>query len=190
MELDVKAVIPSASGWKTRDGETYVTNWSTSILLHQDIWMLLKDEPKVYFAAPLEGGYTLYMNQDVDSGYSNFYLDDPTNHRGFGGREFELDMYDGETVTLKGPWSSNSGVVNRAIRKGLFLRDPQFEYVQEVTFYSHHWRSVGLAASLSIIQLGLLVKEYLGHQWHLAWVDDYVKLHAPESGSCKGTRIT
>ncbi len=194
MELDVKAVVPSASGWRTLDEVTTVTDWNLNILLNQDIWEVAGEEPKTYFPAPLEGGETLYLSQDIDSGYSSFYLDNPKNHHGFGGREIELDLYNGDTVVLKGPWSSNSGVVNEAIRQDIFVDDPQFQTVKEVTFYSHDWRSVGLAASLSVSHLRLLVNMFLGSGWHLAWgmlgvSIWYAEVHAPEPGSCPERRI-
>ncbi len=190
MELDVKAVIPGASGWESSGGKTHVTNWNLSILLHQDIWEMLKEEPKAYFKAPLSPDNILYMSQDIDSGYSSFYADDPNNH-GFGGREIELDMFDGSTVTLKGPWSSNSGIVNRCIAEDGFEDEPGFDYVKEVSFYSHDWRSVGVAAAMSVKNLRMLVSMFLGPQWHLAWdARNYVELHAPEPDRCKGRRIT
>jgi len=198
MELDVKAVMPAASGWKYHGDKTYVTDWNVNILLWKDIWETVRrDGSSAYYKAPLKGG-TLYLDQDVDSGYSTFYLSNPENHHGFGGREIELDMHNGDTVVLKGPWSSNSGVVNEAIFEEAFepigAEAPCFEYVKEVTFYSNDWRSVGLAANLAVPNLTLLVQEYLGTQWHLAWgaLGDsgrYVRLHAPEPTSCPGSRI-
>ena len=191
MELNVKAVSPSASGWQN----DHVTNWRTSILLYDDIWEAVGNEDAAYYATEPypDGGYTLYMTQDIDSGYSNFWLDNPDNHNGIGGREIHLKMHDGSTTTLIGPWSSNSGVVNLAIRNGKFLDDPQFDYVQEATFYSNNWRSVGMASALALGHLNLAVKEFLGQQWHLSWGEldgsPYIELHAPEPDRCKGERI-
>ena len=197
MELDVKAGVPSASGWQTSPvkGMTYVTNWRTSILLYDDIWEAIGNEDAAYYRTYPQGetGWRMYMTQDIDSGYSNFWVDNPENHDGIGGREIKLEMHDGSTTTLVGPWSSNSGAVNQAIRDVIWKDDPQFDYVQEATFYSNDWRSVGMASAIALRPLNLLVKEFLGQQWHLAWGqlggNPYIELHPPEPDRCKGERI-
>jgi len=33
---------------------------------------------------------------------------------GFNGRHYEIETVDGEQVTLKGPWSSRAGIMNKA----------------------------------------------------------------------------
>lgn len=191
MELEVKALSPSASGWQ---GDA-VTNWNPAILLHNDVWETTKlDRTAAYYRAPVGEDSTLYMSQDVDSGYSTFWLDNPQNRNGMGGREFNLEMWDGSTAVLRGPWSSNSSVVNWAIDEDAFEDDPQFEHIREVSYYSHDWRSVGLAAAMAVPHLRLLVEEFMGPQWHLAWGTlgerAYVELHAPHADSyCEG-RIT
>ncbi len=191
MELDVKAVMPTASGWRTNeDGDSYVTNWRTNILVHGDIWDQVRDEPQTYFKAPLTPrSSALYMSQEVESGYSTFFLVDPNDRSCYGGREFELDMFDGSTFTLEGPWSSNSRVVNNAIMEDAFEDDPHFDYVQEVTFFGKDWRQVGLASALGLRNLKLIMHEFLGDQWHLAWADGYIELHAPEPSRCEAERI-
>ena len=195
MELNVKAVSPSAHGWRTYEDQEYVTDWSVNILLWDDPWEVVSSEPKAYFRAPTESSTVLYMSQDVDSGYSSFYADDPNNHQGFGGRDVKLPMYDGSVTTLKGPWSSNSAVMNEHIAAEKFEDDPHFEFVKEVTFWGKDWRTVGFAASLGVTPLKFIVQEFLGQQWHLAWgelggSERYVSLHAPEAFKCPGERIT
>ena len=45
-------------------------------------------------------------------GFYSFYLQD-NDFSGFGGRQFPIVMKDGRKVTLKGPWSSRAGVLNK-----------------------------------------------------------------------------
>jgi len=51
----------------------------------------------------------LYFSEN--DGYVRF-LADSDNHNGYGGSKFELKMLDGTVKTLRGPWSSRSGVMN------------------------------------------------------------------------------
>ena len=46
------------------------------------------------------------------TGYVRFYAVSHSGN-GFGGREFKLKMKDGKEVTLKGPWSSRSAIMNQ-----------------------------------------------------------------------------
>lgn len=47
-------------------------------------------------------------------GYVSFYSwQGPGNEGGFGGREFKIKTTSGRGITLKGPWSSRAGDVNR-----------------------------------------------------------------------------
>jgi len=53
----------------------------------------------------------LYFAQH-ECGLASFFSHDPNNETGFGGRGFELNMADGTTETIKGPWSSRCSVLN------------------------------------------------------------------------------
>lgn len=59
--------------------------------------------------------YTLYYAEHP-SGLVSFYLHDTNDESGYGGREFILRCIDGTLKTVRGPWSSRSGIINR---KGL-----------------------------------------------------------------------
>lgn len=48
---------------------------------------------------------------------SFFAWQGPGNEGGFGGEEYTLTMGDGTTVTLKGPWSSRSSVINHLFKE-------------------------------------------------------------------------
>jgi len=50
----------------------------------------------------------------IDNGYVEFFSwSGDGNDGGYSGRSFEITTVDGEQVTLKGPWSSRSGCVNK-----------------------------------------------------------------------------
>ena len=187
MELRVKAVRPAAWGWS--GGK--VTNWKAEILLEddQDIWTLVREEKPRYDYVHLDPDRTLYLSQDAESGLSSFYLYDRTNTSGYGGREIPVKLINGATITMKGPWSSNSGVVNRVIEEDWFSSTKQ--YVTEVTFYSFgDWRNVGMAAAMSVPKLWELIEKYLGNRWHLSREplgDGFTyNLHEPETVHCEG----
>lgn len=49
-------------------------------------------------------------------GYASFFKVDPNDHSGFGGRVFHIKVKEGgeiREVSLRGPWSSRPGVMNR-----------------------------------------------------------------------------
>lgn len=48
-------------------------------------------------------------------GYARYFAwKGPENEGGYSGRHFDITTVDGESVTLKGPWSSRAGAVNKA----------------------------------------------------------------------------
>lgn len=50
----------------------------------------------------------------INDGYASYYAwSGDGNDGGFSGRCYEITMRSGETVTLKGPWSSRAGCVNQ-----------------------------------------------------------------------------
>lgn len=55
----------------------------------------------------------IYRAQNQMGLVSFWYWKPPENNGGFGHRTINIQMLNGETVTLKGPWSSNSNYVNR-----------------------------------------------------------------------------
>lgn len=47
-------------------------------------------------------------------GYAEFFKwSGPENEGGYGGRNYTITTVDGEEVTLRGPWSSRAGVLNK-----------------------------------------------------------------------------
>lgn len=54
----------------------------------------------------------LYYGEN--EGLVDFFFHNPQDQRGYGGRLFHLMLDTGTVITLKGPWSSRSGVMNKA----------------------------------------------------------------------------
>lgn len=73
---------------------------------------------------PGSNGYIYLAEQD---GYVSFYFYDVPGP-GFGGREFTLNMTDGTTMVLQGPWSSRAGFINTILPVAHPL-------IVDVTFY-------------------------------------------------------
>ncbi len=69
------------------------------------------NEAYSYASKPLTGGRTLYRAEH--DGFVRFYLHNPNDEHGYGERSFKLRSHHGEEFTIKGPWSSRSGVVNQ-----------------------------------------------------------------------------
>jgi hypothetical protein len=72
---------------------------------------LPKDEEFSYASKPLTSGSVLYRAEH--DGFVRFYLHNPHDEQGFGGRTFELRDHLGDTFKIKGPWSSRASVINR-----------------------------------------------------------------------------
>jgi len=70
----------------------------------------------------------LYFSHTID-GYVNFYAVNALRETGYGGRSFTLNMANGTTKVLKGPWSSRAGVMNNAG----FEPCVDVSYVEEIT---------------------------------------------------------
>jgi hypothetical protein len=193
MIITPKGMSPTGSAWRTSvDGDTYVTTWNLNLLIEEDLWE--EKEPMVYFPYHIDRGRTLYMAQDPDCGYSQYYLQDLKNRTGFGGRKIPINLFDGSEIILEGPWSSNSAYVNQCIARDAFEGNPQFLPVREVAIYSDNYRRVGMASNLDVRLLSACLTQFLP-QWHLAlslqgeeW-DHYYELHAPEITRCEARVI-
>lgn len=64
-----------------------------------------------FYEAKLNSESTLYWGVN-SQGFVEFYAHSPFREHGFGGRSFVLNMADGTTKTIKGPWSSRPGIMN------------------------------------------------------------------------------
>jgi hypothetical protein len=51
---------------------------------------------------------------ESDDGFVSYFAWDGGQQDGYGGRHYDITTVDGEEVTLKGPWSSRAGVMNKA----------------------------------------------------------------------------
>ena len=82
--------------------------WDNMPSLYIDVDTVPQDE-MVYRAYPVLGGGTLYVSDNTP--FVAFLLS-TGDKSGYGGRKFDLNMEDGSTVTIEGPWSSNSTSVH------------------------------------------------------------------------------
>lgn len=70
---------------------------------------------KAVFRTQRLGGSTLYYS-DPGDGLVNFYCHQPRDEKGFAGRSFNIYVAEGRDIvarTIKGPWSSRPGVMNK-----------------------------------------------------------------------------
>jgi len=74
-------------------------------------------EDMTYDKIAIDDHSYLYYAYERDSGYVSFMLSDDRDQRGYGGREFKLNLRDKTVATVKGPWSSRSDVVNGWVDK-------------------------------------------------------------------------
>lgn len=51
---------------------------------------------------------------ESDDGFVSYFAWSGGQQDGYSGRHYDITTVDGEEVTLKGPWSSRSGVMNKA----------------------------------------------------------------------------
>jgi hypothetical protein len=66
----------------------------------------------LWAAIPMaDGGGTIYWS--VEGDFMHFYFHRPDSETGFGGSTMVLEMQDGSTVKIKGPWSGSSSSINR-----------------------------------------------------------------------------
>lgn len=56
--------------------------------------------------------HILYYGESPE-GYVNYYVHNPADQSGFGGRLFRFKLYNGTTEVVRGPWSSRAGIVNK-----------------------------------------------------------------------------
>lgn len=75
-----------------------------------DIDRMPERSDRVYSKHAVSGRAILYFS--LLDGIADFVLHDPRDQSGFGGAVFNLPMRTGETVSIKGPWSSSCEFVN------------------------------------------------------------------------------
>jgi hypothetical protein len=73
-------------------------------------------------------------------GYVNFFVHQPRDETGYGGRTFNVTMLDGTKRSIKGPWSSRSGCFNRMLNipqcVECAITDDPTTYQRGFTFYA------------------------------------------------------
>jgi hypothetical protein len=140
--------------------------------LYRDVVVLVDEYPersdRTFVSSPND---KLYVGRD-EIGWTSYFAAG-WDGRGFGGASFDLDMADGTTETLTGPYSSRSGVINKAVESGLF--PPEIEPVVDVIlvdreekFDRERDRIGGRADSLAIStaeSVLSLASDQMGEEW-------------------------
>lgn len=80
-------------GWNTL---TIVTDMPSSLLTED-----------IRFVKMANNRGHVYYGVSQETGLVKQYFHNPNNQTGFGGAEFDLEMADGSTVEIKGPWSGS-----------------------------------------------------------------------------------
>jgi hypothetical protein len=70
----------------------------------------LPDRSELQFEGSKEEGL---WYAEHDTGYVEFFSWSGGQGKGYSGAHYEIQTVDGEEVTLKGPWSSRSGALNK-----------------------------------------------------------------------------
>lgn len=90
-----------------REGLNYKDKWELRLVIPKELWNLWDTQENFIY----EQRGPMYFAEDKTTGrVSYFFYDKPG--RGFGGAQYKLNMIDGTTTTLYGPWSSNSHAMN------------------------------------------------------------------------------
>jgi len=84
----------------------WMKNWSNN----PDLYLTVDEIPHVEGMIFTRKGDLYWAEED---GFVKFYSHNFRNQTGYGGKEFILKMETEEIVSLKGPWSSRSGIMNR-----------------------------------------------------------------------------
>lgn len=90
----------------TADGRRTPCRWRLELLL--DALPTSKDYR--YTALPRDDRSTLYVA--LQRGVASFMLHDKRDERGYGGSLFNLTLDDGNSIAIRGPWSSSTETVN------------------------------------------------------------------------------
>ncbi len=114
-----------------------VRNFGETIFANSPTFELLVDEfPPLDQLRYEKIHHSYYAHLD---GYVRFFSWNGEPGEGFGGRHFPITLVDGTEVTLKGPWSSRAGWMNRIFRPRCldvsFTSDPKV-YERGYTFYA------------------------------------------------------
>lgn len=75
----------------------------------------------------------------VDGGYVSYFMHNPRDQEGYGGRTFEITTHAGNKLAFKGPWSSNAVYASRVIGEPIIhcaLTDEPEAYERGYTFYA------------------------------------------------------
>jgi len=126
--------------------------WNEEYTNKPDLIVYVDDTPsldELQFEGSREEG--LWYAEHEPSGYVNFFSWSGGEGDGYSGRHFDIETVDGEQVTLKGPFSSRSGALNK------HGYGPCLEVSYKVPEFDHTYR----AGAMTVEKAEEVVDEHL-----------------------------
>jgi len=87
------------------------SNGKNGALLYSSYTSKKSRPTKTWSSISTEEGF--WYGEDSETGYVEFFAWDGGQQDGYGGRHYEIELEDGTSQVLKGPWSSRAGVANK-----------------------------------------------------------------------------
>lgn len=114
--------------------------WANDPVLKITVDRMPPSEEFIYTKIELTPRRAIYFAKH-ECGIARFMVHDQDNERGYAGRVFTITLDDGTQVSMKGPWSSRSGVMNN-----------YFDHTTEVTIYERDGDhpSLGFASHIDV----------------------------------------
>lgn len=130
-------------------------------------------EDKRYDVVEHPDGTASYLS--VTDGIVSYFWHNPKNETGYGGSVFELNMIDGSTRSIRGPWSSN----NDWIRQVFGLDSVHVAYVDKPESYERGYTFY--AGDITVEKAQEAIK-LAGEEWELINASSSAKTSADASG--------
>lgn len=108
------------------------------------------------------GDNTLYWAEK--EGYVSFFLHNPKDESGFGGRVFTLLLESGEKIKIAGPWSSRSSVTNI-----------YFPHSVECAYHEEKRELTAYAGNVLVSKVESLIEEFRP-EWFLFGYNDSIEI--------------
>lgn len=160
----IKGISPVSGGRHPCDkcsgiSKNHIIYWTPHIIVDE-----VPRGPYTYHPVELGGGRVMYAWRR--SPFVGFMLHDPSNETGFYGDTFELQLVDGSTVKVKGPWTSNSWTFNSFVASE--LRWPR---VTEVVVHKEDLTSLGFSMQMEVPALRKELTRWM-RSWKLEEYED------------------
>lgn len=140
-------------------------NWMLGYLNNPSIEVLVDKIPEdLRYKKKRSGSHTLYWAEK--EGYVHFLAHNLNDQTGFYGSKFNLTLEDGTVDTIKGPWSSRSGVFNNegfVYSREVAITDDERDFKEHGTFSAGYLTVEKLKEGLSKFMPDLVMVRVLEH---------------------------